>query len=124
MAVSRAQIIGSKRAGSPPRNRGGRYTAGITCQLRIAKRRACPGQQTSLDVVVQITRGSFLKRAATGRIDFVSPLACPVNYGSVPQPTGLERDSPDVVVLGPRLPPETNLLIRALELRLPGPIAA
>jgi inorganic pyrophosphatase len=57
-----------------------------------------------LDVVIEIPRGSFLKRGSTGRIDFVSPLPCPFNYGSVPIYLGLEGDLLDAVVLGPRLP--------------------
>ena len=66
-----------------------------------------------LDVVIEIPRGSFLKRGSTGRIDFVSPLPCPFNYGSVPQYLGLEGDLLDAVVLGPRLPAGKHVLIRA-----------
>ena len=57
-----------------------------------------------VDVVIEIPRGSFLKRGSTQRIDFVSPLPCPFNYGSVPTHIGLEGDLLDAVVLGPRLP--------------------
>ncbi len=57
-----------------------------------------------VDVIIEIPRGSFLKRGSTGRLDFVSPLPCPFNYGSVPQLIGLEGDLLDAVVLGPRLP--------------------
>ena len=56
-----------------------------------------------VEVVIEIPRGSFLKRGSTGRLDFVSPLPCPFNYGSVPQLIGLEGDLLDAVVLGPRL---------------------
>jgi inorganic pyrophosphatase len=56
-----------------------------------------------LEVVIEIPRGSFLKRGSTGQIDFVSPLPCPFNYGSVPLYLGLEGDLLDAVVLGPRL---------------------
>lgn len=66
-----------------------------------------------LDVVIEIPRGSFLKRGSTGRIDFVSPLPCPFNYGSVPQYLGLEGDLLDAVVLGPRLPADKHVLIKA-----------
>jgi inorganic pyrophosphatase len=55
-------------------------------------------------VVIEVPRGSFLKRGSTGRVDFVSPLPCPYNYGSVPAYLGLEGDLLDAVVLGPRLP--------------------
>jgi inorganic pyrophosphatase len=56
-----------------------------------------------VDVVIEVPRGSFLKRGSTGRVDFVSPLPCPYNYGSVPTHIGLEGDLLDAVVLGPRL---------------------
>jgi inorganic pyrophosphatase len=64
-------------------------------------------------VRVEIPRGSFLKRGSTGRIDFVSPLPCPFNYGSVPTHIGLEGDLLDAVVLGPRLSPGTELRMLA-----------
>jgi len=57
-----------------------------------------------LDVVVEVPRGSFLKRGSTGKVDFISPVPCPFNYGSVPQYLGREGDLLDAVVLGPRLP--------------------
>lgn len=52
---------------------------------------------------IEVPRGSIIKRGATGTIDFVSPLPCPFNYGSVPDLLGLEGDLLDAVVLGPRL---------------------
>lgn len=55
-------------------------------------------------MLIEIPRGSFIKRGSTGQVDFVSPLPCPFNYGSVPQFVGLEGDLLDAVVLGPRLP--------------------
>ena len=57
-----------------------------------------------VEVVIEVPRGSFVKRGSTGRVDFVSPLPCPYNYGSVPTYIGLEGDLLDAVVLGPRLP--------------------
>lgn len=60
----------------------------------------CP----QLDVVIEIPRGSFVKRGSTGQVDFVSPFPCPFNYGAVPALIGLEGDLLDAVVLGPRLP--------------------
>jgi inorganic pyrophosphatase len=56
-----------------------------------------------VEVVIEIPRGSFVKRGSTGHVDFVSPLPCPFNYGSVPQYVGREGDLLDAVVLGPRL---------------------
>lgn len=64
-------------------------------------------------MVIEIPRGSFLKRGSTGEIDFVSPLPCPYNYGSVPSLLGLEGDLLDAVVLGPRLPPGTFIKVKA-----------
>jgi inorganic pyrophosphatase len=66
-----------------------------------------------LDVVIEIPRGSFLKRGSTGRVDFISPLPCPFNYGSVPAYLGLEGDLLDALVLGPRLSLGTQLRVRA-----------
>ena len=54
-------------------------------------------------MVIEIPRGSFLKRGSTGRLDFLSPVPCPFNYGSVESLIGLEGDLLDAVVLGPRL---------------------
>ncbi|HKQ28200.1 MAG TPA: inorganic diphosphatase [Burkholderiales bacterium] len=68
---------------------------------------------TELDVVIEIPRGSFLKRGSTGAVDFVSPLPCPFNYGSVPQYVGLDGDLLDAVVLGPRLPAGRRLRVKA-----------
>jgi len=64
-------------------------------------------------VLIEIPRGSFLKRGSLGYIDFVSPLPCPFNYGSVPTHIGLEGDLLDAVVLGPRLAAGTVLRTRA-----------
>ncbi len=72
-----------------------------------------PPEPPELEVVIEIPRGSFLKRGSTGRIDFVSPLPCPYNYGSVPDYLGLEGDLLDALVLGPRLPRGTRLRVRA-----------
>jgi inorganic pyrophosphatase len=66
-----------------------------------------------VEVVIEVPRGSFLKRGSTGTIDFVSPLPCPFNYGSVPTLLGLEGDLLDALVLGPRLPHGTRLRVPA-----------
>ncbi len=65
-----------------------------------------------VDVVIEIPKGSFLKRGSTGHIDFISPLPCPFNYGSVPKYLGLEGDLLDAVVLGPRLPLGSSLRVK------------
>ena len=66
-----------------------------------------------VEVVIEIPRGSFLKRGSTGHIDFVSPVPCPFNYGSVPNYLGLEGDLLDALVLGPRLRLGTRLTVAA-----------
>jgi len=77
------------------------------CEPRIA----VPGPD--LDVVIEVPRGSFVKRGSSGRIDFVSPLPCPFNYGAVPAYLGLEGDLLDALVLGRRLPYGTRLRVKA-----------
>ena len=66
-----------------------------------------------LAVIIEIPRGSHLKRGSTGRIDFISPLPCPFNYGSAPAYLGQEGDLLDAVVLGPRLARGARLTVRA-----------
>jgi len=66
-----------------------------------------------MDVVIEVPRGSFVKRGSTGQVDFISPLPCPFNYGSVPAYIGLEGDLLDALVLGPRLPLGTHLRVKA-----------
>lgn len=70
-----------------------------------------PPNLPEVEVVIEIPRGSFLKRGSTGHIDFVSPFPCPFNYGSVPQYVGLEGDLLDAVVLGPKLPLGTRVRV-------------
>jgi inorganic pyrophosphatase len=66
-----------------------------------------------VEVVIEVPRGSFLKRGSNGHVDFISPLPCPFNYGSVPSHLGLEDDLLDAVVLGPRLPLATRIRVKA-----------
>jgi inorganic pyrophosphatase len=66
-----------------------------------------------VEVVIEVPRGSFLKRGSSGRIDFVSPLPCPFNYGAVPTLLGLEGDLLDALVLGPRLRFGTRMRVKA-----------
>ena len=65
-----------------------------------------------LDAVVEVPRGSFLKRGSTGKVDFISPVPCPFNYGSVPQYLGREGDLLEAVVLGPRLPYGSHVRVK------------
>ena len=66
-----------------------------------------------VEVVVEIPRGSFLKRGSAGSLDFVSPFPCPFNYGSIPQLLGVEGDLLDAIVLGRKLAPGTRLRVPA-----------
>src|SRR5258706_15549575 len=66
-----------------------------------------------IEEVIEVPRGSFLKRGSTGHIDFISPLPCPFNYGSIPGLLGLEGDLLDAVVLGPRIPRGAQTRVRA-----------
>jgi inorganic pyrophosphatase len=72
-----------------------------------------PSEPPEVDVVIEVPRGGFVKRGSTGRIDFVSPLPCPYNYGSVPTHLGMEGDLLDALVLGPRLGIGARLRIKA-----------
>jgi inorganic pyrophosphatase len=75
--------------------------------------REAPPAAPEVDVVIEIPRGSFIKRGSTGHVDFISPLPCPFNYGAVPDYLGLEGDLLDALVLGPRLSLGTQVRIKA-----------
>jgi inorganic pyrophosphatase len=57
---------------------------------------------TRARVRVEVPRGSFLKREGS-RVEYVSPVPCPFNYGSVIGTLGADGDPLDAVVLGPAL---------------------
>ena len=56
-----------------------------------------------LTVVIDVPRGSFIKRDDVGAVDFVSPIPCPFNYGHVPGTLADDGEAHDAVVLGPTL---------------------
>jgi len=60
----------------------------------------------SCRAVIEVPRGSFVKRElhGGGRVEFVSPVPCPFNYGYVPGLAGLDGDPADAIELGRRLP--------------------
>lgn len=66
-----------------------------------------------VEVLIEIPRWSFVKRGSTGQVDFLSPLPCPYNYGSVPSYIGLEGDLLDALVLGSRLSAGTSVTVKA-----------
>ena len=57
----------------------------------------------TVEVVVEIPKGSFIKRGSGEKVDFVSPLPCPFNYGAIHDFRGGDNDYLDAVVLGKRL---------------------
>lgn len=65
---------------------------------------ALPPLPPEPEVLIECPRFSFVKRRADGAVDFVSPVPCPYNYGSIPGLMSDDGDPLDVVVLGPRLP--------------------
>ncbi|MDH5670942.1 MAG: inorganic diphosphatase [Myxococcales bacterium] len=67
---------------------------------RAAAHQGLPAQCT---VRIELPRGGVLKRREDGRLDFLSPLPCPFNYGSVPGTRSGDGDRIDAIVLGPRL---------------------
>lgn len=65
-----------------------------------------------LTVVIDVPRGSFIKRGDDGTVDFVYPLPCPFNYGHVPGTIADDGDAADAVVLGKRLPLGSTSVVR------------
>jgi inorganic pyrophosphatase len=55
-----------------------------------------------VEVALEVSRFSFVKRRPDGRVHFVSPLPTLFNYGSVPGTRAADGDPLDAVVLGPR----------------------
>lgn len=66
------------------------------------------------DVVVDHPRWSLIKRRSDGSVDFVSPVPCPYNYGSISGWRSGDGDELDAVVLGPRLAAGTRLRVAAV----------
>jgi inorganic pyrophosphatase len=56
-----------------------------------------------LEVCIDTPLGGRVKRRDDGRIEFVSPIACPFNYGSVLDSRAPDGDREDVIVLGDKL---------------------
>jgi inorganic pyrophosphatase len=57
-----------------------------------------------VEVRIEVAAGGFAQRAADGRVQRVSPLPCPFNYGSVPGTVAPDGDPFDAIVLGRALP--------------------
>lgn len=61
---------------------------------------ALPSIGDSVRVRVEIPRGSLVKRRADGSVDFVSPLPCPFDYGSLPGTASSDGDPVDALLVG------------------------
>ena len=70
-----------------------------------------PRLPADVEVHIEIPRFGFVKREAGGRVDFVSPIPCPFNYGCVPGDVAPDGDPPDAIVLGRRLPRNTRVRV-------------
>ncbi|HND29663.1 MAG TPA: inorganic diphosphatase [Myxococcota bacterium] len=56
-----------------------------------------------VQVRIEVSRGSFLKREGE-RVEYVSPVPCPFNYGCIEGELAEDGDPPDVILLGPACP--------------------
>jgi len=56
-----------------------------------------------VEVVIEVPRGGFVKRRPDGSTDFISPVPCPFNYGSVLGSIAADGDPQDALVLGPKV---------------------
>jgi inorganic pyrophosphatase len=62
------------------------------------------GWPLRLAVTIDTPRWSVVKRRDDGSIDFITPIPCPFNYGSVPGTLSGDGDREDALLLGPRVP--------------------
>jgi len=103
---------------SPETHLASRFRAAYTCPMKTvpdlaASHLASPLLPPEFEVLVEVPLGSFLKWGSSGGVDFISPLPCPFNYGSIPRFVGLEGDLLDAVVLGRRRPRGTLARVKA-----------
>ena len=54
-------------------------------------------------IKIETPKYSFIKRKDDGSIDYISPVPCPFNYGSVLDTVSGDGDRLDAIVLGPKL---------------------
>ena len=55
-------------------------------------------------VQIEVSKGGHIKRSSSGHVDYISPLPCPFNYGSIPGSEAEDGEPEDAVVLGGPLP--------------------
>ncbi len=67
-----------------------------------------------VQVEIEVPRWGFIKRKPDQRIDIISPLPCPFNYGSLPNTVAPDGDPIDAIVLGPRLAQGERLWVPVL----------
>lgn len=67
-----------------------------------------------LEVQIDTPRGGHVKRRDDGSVEFLSPIGCPFNYGSVIGTTGGDGDREDVIVLGDKLDRGTRVRVPVL----------
>lgn len=49
---------------------------------------------------IEVSKWGMIKRNEKGSIDYISPIPCPFNYGSVENITGEDGDLQDAILLG------------------------
>lgn len=54
-------------------------------------------------MLIEVPKGSFVKREAGVGVEYLSPVPCPFNYGCIPELIAEDGDAVDALVLGPRL---------------------
>lgn len=62
-----------------------------------------------VEVLVEVPKGSFIKREAGRGVEYVSPVPSPFNYGCLPGELAEDGDPADALVLGPRLASGTTV---------------
>jgi inorganic pyrophosphatase len=67
----------------------------------------------AVEVVIEVPKWGFVKRGMHEHVDFVSPVPCPFNYGSIVGFVGLDGDLLDALVLGPRLRRGARVVVTA-----------
>ena len=69
---------------------------------------------SELEVRIDTSRGGFVKRRDDGRVDFVSPVPCPFNYGSAQGTQAPDGEREDVIVLGSRIARGSSVRVAVL----------
>ncbi len=70
--------------------------------MRLADELPGLGADGCIEVLIEVPRFSFVKRDHEGRVQLVSPVPCPFNYGSLPGTRSADGDPIDALVLGRR----------------------